>query len=232
MKKKLIGFIACFSFVLAFGLCLFGGYGQSQPTICHAASVTAQVQTVDTVEETPIETPTDEEPAEESEENPTFFGRIWEFLEQNYPEVITTIVGVLTFLLTTILPTLVKKSMKKLDSNVLKSNSTQTEVVDAVNCLIEGYNTLEKELEDYNKTEDERYKMVGAMIVQTQAILDILATVYANSKNLPTGVKDLINLKYAKALKLVENSEELKEIAQSAGAEIVTEVKESETEEV
>jgi len=122
--------------------------------------------------------------------------------------------------------------MKKLDSNVLKSNSTQTEVVDAVNCLIEGYNTLEKELEDYNKTEEERYKMVGAMIVQTQAILDILATVYANSKNLPTGVKDLINLKYAKALKLVENSEELKEIAQSAGAEIVTEVKESETEEV
>lgn len=232
MKKKLIGFIACFSFVLAFGLCLFGGYGQAQPTICHAASVTAQVQTVDTVEETPIGTPTDEEPAEESEENPTFFGRIWEFLEQNYPEVITTIVGVLTFLLTTILPTLVKKSMKKLDSNVLKSNSTQTEVVDAVNCLIEGYNTLEKELEDYNKTEDERYKMVGAMIVQTQAILDILATVYANSKNLPTGVKDLINLKYAKALKLVENSEELKEIAQSAGAEIVTEVKESETEEV
>lgn len=232
MKKKLIGFIACFSFVLAFGLCLFGGYGQAQPTICHAASVTAQVQTVDTVEETPIETPTDEEPAEESEENPTFFGRIWEFLEQNYPEVITTIVGVLTFLLTTILPTLVKKSMKKLDSNVLKSNSTQTEVVDAVNCLIEGYNTLEKELEDYNKTEDERYKMVGAMIVQTQAILDILATVYANSKNLPTGVKDLINLKYAKALKLVESSEELKEIAQSAGAEIVTEVKESETEEV
>lgn len=232
MKKKLIGFIACFSFVLAFGLCLFGGYGQAQPTICHAASVTAQVQTVDTVEETPIEAPTDEEPAEESEENPTFFGRIWEFLEQNYPEVITTIVGVLTFLLTTILPTLVKKSMKKLDSNVLKSNSTQTEVVDAVNCLIEGYNTLEKELEDYNKTEDERYKMVGAMIVQTQAILDILATVYANSKNLPTGVKDLINLKYAKALKLVENSEELKEIAQSAGAEIVTEVKESETEEV
>lgn len=232
MKKKLIGFIACFSFVLAFGLCLFGGYGQAQPTICHAASVTAQVQTVDTVEETPIETPTDEEPAEESEENPTFFGRIWEFLEQNYPEVITTIVGVLTFLLTTILPTLVKKSMKKLDSNVLKSNSTQTEVVDAVNCLIEGYNTLGKELEDYNKTEDERYKMVGAMIVQTQAILDILATVYANSKNLPTGVKDLINLKYAKALKLVENSEELKEIAQSAGAEIVTEVKESETEEV
>lgn len=232
MKKKLIGFIACFSFVLAFGLCLFGSYGQAQPTICHAASVTAQVQTVDTVEETPVETPTDEEPAEESEENPTFFGRIWEFLEQNYPEVITTIVGVLMFLLTTILPTLVKKSMKKLDSNVLKSNSTQTEVVDAVNCLIEGYNTLEKELEDYNKTEDERYKMVGAMIVQTQAILDILATVYANSKNLPTGVKDLINLKYAKALKLVENSEKLKEIAQSSGAEIVTEVKESETEEV
>ena len=187
---------------------------------------------MNTEEETPFETPTDEEPAEESEENPTFFGRIWEFLEQNYPEVITTIVGVFMFLLTTILPTLVKKSMKKLDSNVLKSNSTQTEVVDAVNCLIEGYNTLKKELEDYNKTEDERYKMVGARIVQTQAILDILATVYANSKNLPTGVKDLINLKYAKALKLVENSEELKEIAQSTGAEIVTEVKESETEEV
>lgn len=232
MKKKLIGFIACFSFVLAFGICMFGSYGQAAPTVCHAASVTAQVQTVDTAEDAPVETPTDEEPTEESEENPTFFGRLWEFVETNYPEIAATVGNVITIIMLIVYHVKSKKKLLNIDTATSKQLGTQSEVVDAVNCLIEGYNTLEKEMSDYNKTEEERYKMVGAMIVQTQAVLDILATVYANSKNLPTGVKDLINLKYAKALKLVEDSEELKKIAQSAGEEVATEVKESETEEV
>ena len=47
--------------------------------------------------------------------------------------------------------------------------------------------------------------------MQTKAILEILITVYANSKNIPQGVKDLINLKYADALKLIGNDEQLKQ---------------------
>lgn len=35
----------------------------------------------------------------------------------------------------------------------------------------------------------------------TKAILEILATVYANNKNIPQAVKDLVNIKYVQALK-------------------------------
>lgn len=232
MKKKLIGFIACFSFILAFGICMFGSYGQAAPTVCHAASVTAQVQTVDTAEDAPVETPTDEEPTEESEENPTFFGRLWEFVETNYPEIAATVGNVITIIMLIVYHVKSKKKLLNIDTATSKQLGTQSEVVDAVNCLIKGYNSLETELSDYNKTEDERYKAVGAMVVQTKAILEILVTVYANSKNIPQGVKDLINLKYAKSLTTIEDNEQLKEIAQSGGEEVATEVKESETEEV
>ena len=228
MKKKLIGFIACFSFILAFGLCMFGGYGQVSPTVCHAASITAEVETIDTIEETS----TTDNSNEKSEENPTFFGRLWEFVETNYPEIAATVGNVITIIMLIVYHVKSKKKLLNIDTATSKQLGTQSEVVDAVNCLIEGYNSLETELSDYNKTEDERYKAVGAMVVQTKAILEILVTVYANSKNIPQGVKDLINLKYAKSLTTIEDNEQLKEIAQSGGEEVATEVKESETEEV
>ena len=67
--------------------------------------------------------------------------------------------------------------------------------------------------------------MVAAMVVQTKAILEILTTVYANSKNLPQGVKDLVNLKYADVLKTINEDKKLKEIADSVKS-VVDEVKE------
>lgn len=71
---------------------------------------------------------------------------------------------------------------------------------------------FKEKLSKYNDTEDERYAAVGAMVAQTKAILEILTTVYANSKNIPQGVKDLVNLKYANVLKTVEDEDKLKEV--------------------
>ena len=235
MKKKLIGFIACFSFILAFGLCMFGGYGQVSPTVCHAASITAEVETIDTLEETP----TTDNSNEKSEENPTFFGRLWEYVKENYPELITTVTGGLVFLATVILPKMLKKRVDKINNSVLQSSSTQVEIVDAVNGLIEAYNTIETELAQNKlqekqraEIEDSRYKAVGIMVTQTKAILEILATVYANSRNVPQGVKDLINLKYANALKTAEDNEKLKEVVvAAANNEDSAEVKEIEPKE-
>ena len=69
-----------------------------------------------------------------------------------------------------------------------------------------------------------------AAFAQTKAILEILTTVYANSKNIPQGVKDLVNLKYADVLKLVGDEDKLKEIAEpvetAEGAAEVVENKE------
>ena len=55
-----------------------------------------------------------------------------------------------------------------------------------------------------------------AAFAYSKAILEVLTTVYANSKNIPQGVKDLVNLKYADVLKLVGDEDKLKEIAASA----------------
>lgn len=89
------------------------------------------------------------------------------------------------------------------------TNNSQSEVIGGLNNLIENYNAIEKKITSYENTESERYKFVAAMVVQTRAVLDILATVYANSKNLPQGVKDLVNLKYADVLKTTSDDEKL-----------------------
>ena len=71
-------------------------------------------------------------------------------------------------------------------------------------------------MNNFDATEKERYRTMLAAFAQTKAILEILTTVYANSKNIPQGVKDLVNLKYADVLKLVGDEEKLKGIAEPA----------------
>lgn len=79
---------------------------------------------------------------------------------------------------------------------------------------------IEAEFKEYKKTESQNYEIVGSMIVQTKAILEILTTVYANSKNLPQGVKDLVNLKYVDALKKLGEVPALKEVVDDAVAQL------------
>ena len=61
----------------------------------------------------------------------------------------------------------------------------------------------------YGAMEGERNRVVGAVFATNAAILEILTTVYVNSKNLPQGVKDLVNLKYANCLKTLEDDKQL-----------------------
>jgi hypothetical protein len=44
-------------------------------------------------------------------------------------------------------------------------------------------------------------------MIQNTAILQILNRVYINNKNLPQGVKDLVNLDFANCLKALEDDE-------------------------
>lgn len=87
------------------------------------------------------------------------------------------------------------------------------------NELIAGYNKFEQTLNSFDEKEDERQKTAMAAYIQTRAILKILVTVYANSKNVPQGVKDLVNLEYADVLKLVGNEETLKQLVDSTAVQ-------------
>lgn len=214
-KKKLFSFIICISFVLSIGLVFFGGVAAaSQNRNVYAASTVATVS-AEATETTPVENEDGGEVVpqpDEKEETHTFLSRVWEFVENNYPEIAATVGNVIVLILLIVNNVKSKKELLKIDSGVLKQTQTQSDIVDVVNGLIQGYNTLEEKLSKYNDTEDERYAAVGAMVAQTKAILEILTTVYANSKNIPQGVKDLVNLKYANVLKTVEDEDKLKEV--------------------
>lgn len=160
-------------------------------------------------------------------EPPTFFGRIWEWITANKAEIITVVGNVLLLCIMIAREMKSKKKLASLGTDLLtigKSVSTteisQGDVVSVTNELIKGYNKFEKALSSFEETEGERYKTMLAAFAQTKAILEILTTVYANSKNIPQGVKDLVNLKYADVLKIVGDEGKLKEIAEPTGDEI------------
>lgn len=178
-----------------------------------------------------------EEPVAPVDE-PTFFGRIWEWATAN-AEKILTVVGD-TFLFACLIAQRRKQKKKLFElgtdiitvkDDVASTVSSQKSVVNVTNELIEGYNRFEKALNNFVATEQERYKAMLAAFAYSKAILEVLTTVYANSKNIPQGVKDLVNLKYADVLKLVGDEKKLKEIAEPAATtEAAAEVNE-ETEE-
>lgn len=154
-------------------------------------------------------------------EEPTFFGRVWEWVTANAAEILTVLGDIVLVACLIAQRVKQKKKLVELGTNIItvkddvaNTVSSQKNVVNVTNELIEGYNKFEKALNNFDATESERYKTLLAAFAQTKAILEILTTVYANSKNIPQGVKDLVNLKYADVLKLVGDEDKLKEIAE------------------
>ena len=97
------------------------------------------------------------------------------------------------------------------------------DIVTAINAMIESYNTMSeacnKLVEAYEKhveSEASRDLILGALTEQGTAMLDILQFAYANSSKLPQGIKDVINLKYANALKTLADEEKLLALVKQA----------------
>ena len=172
------------------------------------------------------------EPVEEV--NYTFIGRVGEWVYGNLDKILTAAGDIVLVVLFIVQRVNSKKKLVELGANVLtvkddvsNTMSSQKSVVAVTNELIAGYNRFEQALNNFDSMEEERYKTMLSAYAQTKATLEILTTVYANSKNIPQGVKDLVNLKYADALKTVGDKDKLKEIAESSS---VSEPAESSTE--
>jgi hypothetical protein len=154
-----------------------------------------------------------------SEEYNTIFTRLWEFIE-NYKVEIFIVVG------DAILAIMFICSMRKNDKRakdiadnsnrqlnvvrVLEGN--QNNVVEVINNLIDSYNNMAARYaeftaacEKYGATEEDRNKVIGALVTEAGTVLDILSTVYVHNKVLPQGTKDLVNIKYASCLKKLED---------------------------
>ena len=146
----------------------------------------------------------------------SIFTRVYDFFEQNKE----TIIMVSGFIRSIILAVAENRRKKKADNDmgtkqaeiladILGVTNSQNGVIDVANALIAGYAEMKEKYQQYETVEDDRNKLVGAVMVMNETILDILATVYANS-NLPQGVKDTVTLKYARCNKALDQDDKLK----------------------
>ena len=210
-KTKIFGVLACVAFVLALGFA-FCLKPASQPTAYVAA---AEISTISELQE---DSPQDSVPTTpvEPAENNTFFGRIWQWLVENKTDLIAGLGNVILgiFMLVNYIKS--EKNFANITKGVTNTSSSQADVVEVTNKLIAEYNKLKESTDKFTDTEDERYKILASAVVQIKAVLDILCTVYANSKNIPQGVKDLVNLKYADALKIIGDEQKLLSVAESS----------------
>ena len=234
MKKRFFAMLLCIIAVMT--LCVF-------PVTVSAEEVSAETsETVETetptvdepVVETPApepETPLPEAPEDSGGESTyhTLFTRVWEFVSTYSGETLSVIGTIVLLILNFILKFSsskmskeTKEKLEKIKGEVEETLGGQTSVVEVVNNMIDGYNGLSKNYSDmkesydqYGALEGERNRVVGAVLATNSAILEILTTVYVNSKNLPQGVKDLVNLKYANCLKTLEDDKQLMAIVEA-----------------
>lgn len=141
-----------------------------------------------------------------TENKPTydFWGRIEEWFSVNFLEFISSVdlVAMAACIVSVILERKANKKFVTETKTALKSNTntvtanteSNDKVLEVVNALIDGFNAIkEKDIE--------RDKIMARLSSENKAMLEILATVYTNNKNIPQAVKDLITLKYVNALK-------------------------------
>lgn len=171
--------------------------------------------------------------AEEAETH-TVFTRLWEFVNQYKGEVFTVIGDFALIVFAVYMKLKNGKGTKEINAALDKikeetglSLTNQGNVVEVMNNLIDSYNAqaaaymkLQEAYEKYGATELDRNKVIGALAAEIATVLDILSTVYVNNKNLPQGVKDLVNIKYANCLKALENDGELASVVNAVRAAI------------
>lgn len=216
LKQKFFCLLACCALVLSFGLVAFG-VGTSTTT-AYAAEIAAESSETEKTEEIPE--------AESEVENNTIFSRVYEWVERYKTEIITAVGDVILVIMLILEKVKSKKATTAIGSQLLSigkgvtnTETSQNNVVGVTNELIAGYNKFEQTINTFDAKEDERYKTALAAYAYSKAILEILTTVYANSKNIPQGVKDLVNLKYADVLKIVGDDDKLKEIVEPVSGE-------------
>lgn len=154
--------------------------------------------------------------------SPTLFTRVWEYIVKYKKEIIDAVGHCAVITLLALIERRAKKKNNAISSGIdsIKGDTShtsaqQTAVVDAVNELISGYNSMKEAYEKYETVEDDRNRLVGAVLAQNTAILDMLRTVYANNKNLPQGVKDVVMLEYANTKKALGDDELLRSVVDS-----------------
>ena len=206
MKTKNRLFIVLLAgLILCASVCLFCGF---TATAYAAEGENTSVQTETALEQGDEQQLTDN----------TFFGQIYAWCKKNIlPLLSATNLGTVVAIIVALRKEIKDNKRHKSDIQAETAANTQSnaDVVAAANTLIEKYNDFETYIKELTKTELSRNPQFQEITAYSKAVLEILSAVYANNKNIPQAVKDLVQLKYVGALKdianeagAIENSEE------------------------
>ena len=160
------------------------------------------------VGDTLVEINEDGAPYEETPVKYNVFESVWNFIITHRNTILEIVI--LIFLMW-----LRRKTNKvgvNVEANTLGNASvidSQGGVVGVVNTMIDGYNAFKTDFAKVKQSNAERDKQLAAVMVTNTAILEILTRVYPNSKKLPQGVKDVVNMTYANAMKAINDDEQL-----------------------
>lgn len=157
----------------------------------------------------------------------TVFSRLLEYFTENKKEVLTVIgdsaivaFGVFIKLRNDKKTRALANDVKTIKGDASGTFTAQNNVINVVNEMVDGYNGMRVAYDKNQSAEDDRNRLIGAVMVQNTAILETLNTVYINNKNLPQGVKDLVTLQYANCLKALNNDELICSIVKSVREKI------------
>lgn len=146
-----------------------------------------------------------------AEEDNTWVTRLIEYVMNNK----ASLLGALGDGAILVVALLIKVKTSKVKSGTDEINSKQIAFVGAMNGMIDGYNSMKQSHDKYGATEEDRNRVVGVLVAQNTAMLEMLVTAYGNSKNLPQGVKDMIMLKYANCMKSLQDDEQILAIVEA-----------------
>ncbi len=153
--------------------------------------------------------------------NSDMFEKLWlrayEYWCDNNSKIISAVASGVMLMLTFF----VKRSNDKKNSDlqaILGDTSitvkSQKDVIKAVSIMINGYNEMCEAYKKYQNVEDDRNRLVAAVMIQNTAITEILHAVYINNRNLPQSTKDFINQKVANCMKELANDAALSAVVE------------------
>lgn len=201
MKIKKLHTTVILAICIALGVFALSLFGFSMTTANAETSGNTQVAAQVTADgENEAESPTEAAP----EVPETIWTRIEQWFSRNLAEFLSSVNlgAVAACIVMIVVEHRGNKKAAKIAADSLGINTNSNgEVVKVVNTLIEGYNETLDKLHAMEGKAEQQEQIIAILENYAKAILEILTTVYANSKNIPQAVKDLVNIKYVQALK-------------------------------
>jgi len=134
-------------------------------------------------------------------EEATFLSRLQSFIEKYRTEILAGAGTIVSTIGIPLVGIIVNKKLRKASSQTIENTSSiqtntqsNAQMVETFNKMIALYNDIDNKL---SATENNTQKQKDFAL----ATLKIMQTVYANSKNVPQAIKDLVNISYVGAIK-------------------------------